>query len=149
MIVVIVWISIVTCVAPPSVSACPHFNISLFFFISQTGTLFWLRDIKEYQEVVRQLHIPAVNEMFETMRSIANLFMVPPDALVPTCTILFCVLFFFAHDRSFLSVFNTSQSPFCALITSFLFFPGGLSHPPELSDTKRLAVGQNQNDRLA
>jgi hypothetical protein len=70
--------------------SAPLLSLPTPLLASQTGTLFWLRDIKEYQEVVRQLHIPAVNEMFETMRSIANLFMVPPDALVPTP---FCLFF--------------------------------------------------------
>jgi hypothetical protein len=49
--------------------------------ISTVGALFLLRDCKEYQEVVRELHIPGVTESFETLRALTNLLIVAPEGL--------------------------------------------------------------------
>eukprot|EP00455_Lapot_gusevi_P055035 TRINITY_DN8919_c0_g1_i16.p1 TRINITY_DN8919_c0_g1~~TRINITY_DN8919_c0_g1_i16.p1 ORF type:complete len:169 (-),score=57.04 TRINITY_DN8919_c0_g1_i16:53-487(-) len=51
------------------------------YTFSTSGALVLLRDVKEYQEVIREFQIPALNQSFEILRSVSNLFLVTPDTL--------------------------------------------------------------------
>jgi hypothetical protein len=54
---------------------------SLLLAVSCAGALFLLRDCKEYQEVIRDFHVPAVAESFECLRALTNLLIVAPEGL--------------------------------------------------------------------
>eukprot|EP00474_Spongospora_subterranea_P010363 CRZ10821.1 hypothetical protein [Spongospora subterranea] len=51
------------------------------YTISNAGALLLMRDIREYQDCLRDFHVPAVSDRFETLRHIANVFAVPADGL--------------------------------------------------------------------
>jgi len=50
---------------------------------SSVGGLQLMRDLTEYQQAVKQFGVASVDEAFETLREVANVYLVSPDNLVP------------------------------------------------------------------
>ncbi|CEO98565.1 Exocyst complex component Sec10 [Plasmodiophora brassicae] len=51
------------------------------FVVSNAGALLLMADIRVYQDLVRQFHVSEVNDRFETLRHVVNVFAVPAESL--------------------------------------------------------------------
>ncbi|KAI8076652.1 exocyst complex component Sec10-like protein [Gilbertella persicaria] len=51
------------------------------FYVTPTGGLLVTKDIAKYQEVIRMFKIPALDERFEMLRQLGNIFVVKPEIL--------------------------------------------------------------------
>ncbi|KAI8368784.1 exocyst complex component Sec10-like protein [Blakeslea trispora] len=51
------------------------------FYVSPTGGLLVTKDIAKYQELIRMFKIPALDERFEMLRQLGNIFVVKPEIL--------------------------------------------------------------------
>ncbi|KAI8388105.1 exocyst complex component Sec10-like protein [Radiomyces spectabilis] len=51
------------------------------FYVTPTGGLLMTKDIAKYQEVIRMFNIPALNDRFEMLRQLGNIFLVKPEIL--------------------------------------------------------------------
>lgn len=49
--------------------------------VSSVGSLMLIRDILEYQLISKEFRIPEVEDMFETLQRIGNLFAVPASSI--------------------------------------------------------------------
>ncbi|KAL0084042.1 exocyst complex component Sec10-like protein [Phycomyces blakesleeanus] len=51
------------------------------YFVTPTGGLLVTKDIAKYQEVIRMFKIPSLDDRFEVLRQIGNMFLVKPEIL--------------------------------------------------------------------
>ncbi|KAI7890173.1 exocyst complex component Sec10-domain-containing protein [Mucor mucedo] len=51
------------------------------FFVTPTGGLLVTKDIAKYQEVIRMFKLPGLDERFEMLRQLGNIFVVKPEIL--------------------------------------------------------------------
>ncbi|KAI9013349.1 exocyst complex component Sec10-like protein [Phycomyces nitens] len=51
------------------------------YFVTPTGGLLVTKDIAKYQEVIRMFKIPSLDDRFEVLRQIGNIFLVKPEIL--------------------------------------------------------------------
>ncbi|KAI9310283.1 exocyst complex component Sec10-like protein [Dichotomocladium elegans] len=51
------------------------------FYVSPTGGLIVTKDIAKYEEVIQMFKIPSLNDMFDMLRQLGNIFVVKPEIL--------------------------------------------------------------------
>ncbi|KAI8149998.1 exocyst complex component Sec10-like protein [Fennellomyces sp. T-0311] len=51
------------------------------FYVTPTGGLLVSKDISKYEEVIQMFKIPALNDLFEMLRQLGNIFLVKPEIL--------------------------------------------------------------------
>ncbi|KAG2221177.1 hypothetical protein INT45_007754 [Circinella minor] len=51
------------------------------FYVTPTGGLLVTKDISKYEEVIQMFKIPALNDLYEMLRQLGNIFLVKPEIL--------------------------------------------------------------------
>lgn len=51
------------------------------FVVNEVGALLLMKDIREYQETVQTFHLPVVEEKFEVLQHLVNIFAVPRESI--------------------------------------------------------------------